>query len=149
MDQYAAQKQRDLVDSQVVATATATGYPAFPAGPDSDGVVAFAGDFRGCLIQAAVWVMANLTTFTDADCTLQTSHDGVAWHTLKVFTQKAADGTEKIDLLDTDPKALRFVRALIDMTGTPGTSTHDVEIHFVQLAQARGGYADGIPDRSN
>lgn len=148
MERYAAQKTRPIVIAQVLASATATPYPAFPSGP-TNGIVQFLGDFRGALIVSAVWKMANLTTFTAADCKVQTSEDGVVWHDIKAFTQKAADGTEKIDFEDTDPNFMRLVRVLIDMTGSPGTSTHDVEIQYVQLAQARGGLADGIPDRSN
>lgn len=146
MDQLASSKTRRLVDDQVVATATATGYPTFPTGPDANGVVKFAGDFLGARIVGARWTLTNLTTFTAADCTLETSEDGETWRTLKAFAQLTANGTLYLDLLDTDPHPQRFIRALIDMTGTPGTSTHRVDVFYDQVGP-RGAYAPpGTPD---
>lgn len=146
MDQLVANKTRRVLDAQVVATATPTAYPTFPTGPTA-GVVQFKGDMLGARIAGFTWNMTVLTTFTAADATVQTSDDGETWTTLKAFAQKTGTGSAKIDLLDTDPKPLRFVRLLVTMTGTPGTSTHTFDVHYNQVGP-RGGLADGIPDRN-
>lgn len=146
MDRYVAPKTRTIVDEEVVATATATAYPAFPTGPDANGKVVFLGDMLGTFIAGFRW-FGTFSGFTDADCTIQTSNDGENWTTLKAFTQQSTSPFDTtIWLLDTDPRPLRFVRALIDMTGTPGTSTHSIEVHYQQVGP-RGPMADGIPDR--
>lgn len=139
-------KVRKLLDAQVVATATATGYPTFPAGPTA-GKMLFAGDFMGADITGFEWELANLTTFTLADLTIEHSDDGSDWTTLAVFPQLGANGVKRVTLYETDPKPLRFLRALVDMTGTPGTSTHTVKVFFDQVGP-RGAYAPpGMTDR--
>ena len=153
MDQHAASKRRVLLDEEVVATAAATGYPSMPTGPDADGRVLFAGDFRGARIVSFEWLLSVLDTFTAADLTIQHSSDGINWFTLKAFTQKTAIDTGTLPtiiyLLDSDPKPLPFIRALVDMTGAPGTSTHSVWVNYDQLGP-RGPYAPpGMIDRSN
>ena len=129
MTQVLGGKVRTLLDAQVVATATATGYPAFPTTVQN-----FKGDFTGAIIKAFTWSMSVLTTFSAADCTIQTSADGVIWRTLKALTQKTGTDTGVEEGLDehTDEKASRYLRALIDMTGTPGTSTHTLKVHYKQ-----------------
>lgn len=139
-------KTRTLVSAQAVATATATAYPTFPTGPTA-GKVLYAGDMQGALIAGFRWTMADLAGFTAADAKIQTSDDGTTWEDLVSFPQQTVDGTKTVWLYDTDPRPLRFVRALIDMTGTPGTSTHTVKVFYAQL-EARGSYAPpGMVDR--
>ena len=146
MDQLVANKTRVLLDAVVLASATASRLPTFPTGP-TDGKVTYKGDMLGARIAGFTWAMTNLTTFTNADATIETSDDGEVWRTVKAFTQKSADGSETIWLLDTDPKVLRFIAVTLDMTGSPGTSTHTVKIHYNQIGP-RGGYADGVRDRN-
>lgn len=149
MDQHVASKRRTLVNAQVKATAAAEAFPTFPTGPTNERVV-FAGDFLGARIVAFEW-SGTFSGFTAADLTLQHSHDGETWHTLKAATQDTSSpvGPQMVYLLDTDPHPLRFVRALITMTGTPGTSTHTVYVHFDQIGP-RGAYAPpGMIDRPN
>lgn len=147
MDHVGTRKTRTLVDAQVVATATATGYPTFPTGPDSNNRVVFAGDFQGCRVGTARWT-GSMSGFTAADLTLQHSDDGENWTTLKAFTQQTgASWTDvEIALLDTDPVPKAFLRALVDMTGTPGTSTHTVKVSYEQVGPrghlAPPGYVD-------
>lgn len=146
MDQYAAQKARPMVPVTVIATATATPLPVFPLGPTA-GVMAFKGDFRGASIAGFSWDMSILTTFTAGDLTIQTSEDGATWRTLKAFSQKTGIGATYLPLLDTDPKPLRYIRGLFDMTGTPGTSSHALVVHYSQVSApgslAYAGTADG------
>jgi hypothetical protein len=156
---YVASKQRYLAGSrnvdtnaetgQVLASATATAYPTFPTGP-TDGVVLFAGDMKGADVVGAIWNMTVLTTFTAADATLQVSEDGTTWETYKAFTQKSAIGSELIEFdQETDGNAPRYWRVLLDMTGTPGTSTHIVKLLFRQVGP-RGEYAPpGKLDRNS
>lgn len=146
MDQHTAGKTRVVFEGQTVATATATKYPTFPTGPTS-GKVTFKGDMLNARVVGFTWAMSDLAGFTDADATVYTSDDGDTWRLVKAFTQKSVDGSETIWLLDTDPKLMRFVCLEVDMTGTPGTSTHKFEVHYDQRGP-RGGYADGIRDRN-
>lgn len=147
MEHVGANKTRTLVDAQVVATATATGYPTFPTGPDSNNRVVFAGDFQGARIGTVRW-SGSMSGFTAADLTLQHSSDGQNWTTLKAFTQQTgASWTDvEIALLDTDPAPKAYIRALVDMTGTPGTSTHTVKVDYTQVGPrghlAPPGYID-------
>ena len=149
MDHVATNKTRTLVDEEVVETATATGYPTFPTGPDSSGRVVFAGDFTGCRIGTIRWA-ATFSGFTAADLTIQHSDDGENWTTLKAFTQAASSPVAaEIALLDTDPVPKNYVRGLIDMTGTPGTSTHTITVSYAQIG-ARGHLAPpGYVDRAS
>lgn len=148
MDRLVSPKTRPLVTEQTLASATATPYPTFPDSPDANGKVTFLGDMLGARIAGFRW-HGSFSGFTDAYCTIQTSNDGENWITLKAFTQQSASPFDTtIWLLDADPRPLRFVRALIDMTGTPGTSEHNVEAFYDQVGP-RGPMADGIPDRDN
>lgn len=145
MDQHTLLKTRTLVNAQTVTTATATPYPTFPTGP-TNGVVVYAGDFQGCRVGAARLTLSGLTTFTALDVTLESSEDGAAWRPLKAFAQLTGDGVAEISILDTDPKCLRFIRALVDFTGTPGSGVVTVLIHYDQVGP-RGAYAPpGEPD---
>lgn len=148
MEHIGARKARTLIDAQVVTTATATPYPAFPTGPTS-GVVAFAGDFQNARIYGFKWD-GTFSNFTAADLTLQHSDDGVTWYTLKAATQVVSSPfSQYVPLLDTDPAPMRFIRGLVDMTGTPGTSTHTVVVEYEQVG-SRGCYAPpGVADRTN
>lgn len=139
---FTASKRRLLAGSrdefgnetpQVVATATATPYPAFPTGPDANGRVVFAGDMSGAKVAGVRWDMSVLTTFTAADCAIQVSPNGVDWETYVTMTQKSAVGSEELyfDMTNNDASP-KFWRALIDMTGTPGTSSHVVELMYSQ-----------------
>jgi len=146
MDQLTASKNRLLLDAEVVIVATPEGLPVFPTGPDANNVVQFKGDFRGAHIVGFRWDLSVLTTFTAADLTIETSQDGVNWSTLLAFIQKTGVGDESISLLDTDPRPRRFLRGLVDMTGTPGTSTHTLEVLYNQFGP-RGDLADGVKGR--
>lgn len=148
MDQLVAPKSRTIIDAEVVTTATATGYPTFPTGPNTSGKVVFAGDMQGARIAGFRWT-GSMSGFSAADLTVQRSPNGEDWFTLKAFTQQTgATWDVVIDLLDSDPKPYRFIRGLVDMTGTPGTSTHTLKAIYDQIGP-RGPMADGIPDRAN
>jgi hypothetical protein len=147
MDHISTPKRRKIVDALVKATAAAQASPAFPTGPDANGRVVFLGDLQGARIGSFEW-SGTFSGFTAADCTIQHSSDGTNWYTLKAFAQQASSPfvAAAIALLDTDPVPMRYVRALITMTGTPGTSMHTVTANFEQVS-ARGplappGYVD-------
>ena len=130
---HTTNKTRALATDEVLESADPAAYPTFPTGPDANGRVVFAGDLMGARIGSIRW-KGSMSGFTAADLTIQHSDDGTAWHTLKAFTQVTSSpwDVEVTPLEGTDPQAKRFLRALLDMTGTPGTSTHTVEVHFSQ-----------------
>ena len=142
-------KSRLLLDAFELETATATPAPAFPTGPDANGRVVFAGDFMGCRIGSIRW-FGTFSGFTAADLTVQHSDDGENWTTLKAFTQVTSSPfNASISLLVSDPVPKRFLRALLDMTGTPGSSVHSIEVSFAQEG-ARGSLAPpGYIDRAS
>jgi hypothetical protein len=144
-----SRSEQGVESTQTLASATATQYPSFPTGPNSDGVVVFAGDMKGAEVIGARWDMSTLTTFTAADAKLQISPNGSDWTDVDggVFTQKSAIGSETIIFDDADePGASRFWRVELDMTGTPGTSEHFVELLYKQVGckgkMAPPGYVD-------
>jgi len=160
---FAPSKRRVLAGSRdehgnetpaVLASATPTNYPGtFPPAPNASGRAVFEGDMQGAKIVGARWDMSVMTTFTAADCKLQTSPNGVDWADVDGggFTQKAGVGSEEIyfDIAADDVGSGRFWRAEIDMTGTPGTSSHLVELLYVQKA-GRGNLAPpGRPARTS
>lgn len=150
MDHVATNRKRTLVDAQVVTTATATGYPEFPTGPNTAGRVVFAGDLQGARIGTIRW-SGSMSGFTAADLTIQHSDDGVGWTTLKAMAQQtgATWSDVEVALLDTDPVPKAYLRALVDMTGSPGTSTHTVEVDYAQIGP-RGNLAPpGYVDRAS
>lgn len=134
MDVAGTNKTRILVDALVLATADATASPGFPTGPDANRRVVFRGDMMGARIGSIRW-HGTFSGFTAADLTIQhsdTGEDG-SWTTLKAATQVTSSPFDAtLNLADTDPVPKRFLRALLDMTGTPGTSTHTVEINYAQ-----------------
>lgn len=150
-DQAVAGKRRTLCNESgiTIAAATPTAYPTFPSGPDSSGIVLYAGDMAGSRVIAATLSVSDLTGYTALDATLQTSADGTTWRTLKAFAQvTAAAQVKELEFLDTDPKALRFFRLLVTMTGSPGTTAFTCYLHYDQVG-ARGAYAPpGMIDRS-
>ena len=149
MEHVGSQKTRTLINAQTLASATAAGYPEFPTGPDANGRVVFAGDFIGARIGTIRWT-GTFSGFTAADLTIQHPDDGATWTTLKAFTQAASSPiAAEIALLDTDPTPKAYLRGLLDMTGTPGTSEHTVEVDYSQIA-ARGHLAPpGYVDRAS
>lgn len=148
-DQFVADKTRIVVPTQAGPTDdTPTKYPTFPTGPDATGKVRFLGAFRGARIKGFTWVMSGLTDFTAANATVFTSDDGVVWRTVKAFTEKDADGSETIWLLDTDPGVLRFVCIEITMTGQSGSASHAFHVHYTQHGP-RDPLASGVPDRNS
>ena len=148
MDHVATRKTRTIIDAAVKATAAAEGLPAFPTGPNSSGRVVFAGDLQGARIGTLRWT-GTFSGFTAADLTVQHSDDGENWTTLKAFTQAVASPVAaEIALLDTDPVPKAYVRGLVTMTGTPGTSTHTLKASYEQI-EPRGNLAPpGWVDRS-
>lgn len=147
MDHVAVRKTRTIIDAQVKATAAAEGFPTFPTGPNASGYVVFAGDLGGARISGFRWT-GSFTGFTAADLTVQHSDDGENWYTLKAFTQDAAGpGIDAfLPLLDTDPVPMTYIRGLVTMTGTPGTSTHTLKAEYEQIGPrghlAPPGYVD-------
>ncbi len=149
MDHVATRKTRTLLDAVVKATAAAEGLPAFPTGPNSSGRVVFAGDLGGARIGTIIWT-GTFSGFTAADLTIQHSDDGATWTTLKAFTQAVASPVAaEIALLDTDPVPKPYIRGLLTMTGTPGTSTHTIKVNYEQM-EPRGHLAPpGYVDRAS
>lgn len=147
MDHVAVRKTRTLFSGQVKTTAAAEAFPAFPTGPDSTGHVVFAGDLGGARIAGFLW-SGTFSGFTAADLTIEHSNDGVTWVTLKAFTQDVASpiGPAFLPLLDTDPVPMPYIRGLVTMTGTPGTSTHTLTAEYEQIGPrghlAPPGYVD-------
>jgi hypothetical protein len=138
-------KTRELVPATAVTVDGA--LPAFPSGPTS-GVVKFAGAMRNTKIGSARATLSNLTVFSAVDIKLQTSADGAVWSDVGngAFTQLTADGTTRLDITD-DTAFERFVRAYIDLTGTPGTATVKVELYYMQCGPRDELSPPGLKDR--
>ena len=96
-------------------------FPAFPSGP-TDGVMAYKGDFKGADIVGFEYTCGALTTITALDATVEHSHDGSNWHTLKALTQATGASVTQMDLDDGDPEPFRYLRVVIAKTGTYGSA---------------------------
>ena len=138
-----ANKSRSLLDTaSLVADG---GYPAFPDGSSSP--VVFAGDLTGAQIAGFEFENGALTTVTALDATIQHSDDGANWYTLKALTQATAAAKTYTELDDTDPKPMKYLRALMAATGSYGSiATVKVSVKYNQCG-AKGplappGYTD-------
>jgi hypothetical protein len=144
-----ARKRRVMHNAIVLDTAN---VPAFPSGPNADGVMKFAGDFAGAHILGMEWVISGTFDLTTINGKLQHSDDGVLWHDVDAtslsFTQLAANGSEYIPVLDQSAETLkRFLRFALT-AGAAGTTTNiELAIYYQQIrAPGHLAYA-GMVDR--
>lgn len=149
MGSNVARKRRVLTDAILLDTAV---LPAFPTGPNSDGVMKFAGDLAGARVLGMEWVVSGTFDLTTLDGKLQHSDDGVTWHdvdaTTLAFAQLAANGSQFVPIIDTSAESLkRFLRVSLT-AGASGTTTNvEVALYYQQIAApghlAYGGMVDG------
>ena len=95
--------------------------PTFPTGPTA-GVMKFAGDFKGADIKGFEFTCGALDTITALDATIEHSHDGTNWHTLKALTQATGASVTQADLDDGDPEPFRYLRVAYAATGVYGSA---------------------------
>ena len=128
-----ANKSRDLADE---ASLTADGaYPTFPAGLDANDREVFAGDFTGADIHGFEFEVGTLTTITALDANIEHSDDGTNWYVLKALTQSSGSDSSYVELDDTDPKPMKYLRVDFTATGTYGSAA-DVKVS-VKFCQPR------------
>lgn len=143
-----AEKKRTMHNAIVLDTSN---VPSFPTGPDSDGKMVFAGDFRGATILGMSWVISGTFDITTADGKLQHSDDGTTWHDVDAtnlkFTQLAASGTEFVGI---DPELYQFkpfLRFALTAGGAGTTTNIALYIHYLQCG-AKGNLAPpGMVDK--
>jgi len=126
-----ANKSRDLAN--VASLAADAAYPTFPDG--SANPLVFAGDFTGADIHGFEFETGALTTVTALDANIEHSDDGTNWYVLKALTQATGAAKTYVELDDTDPKPMKYLRVDLTATGSYG-SVADVRVS-VKFCQPR------------
>lgn len=143
-----ANKKRELHNAIVLDTSN---VPAFPTGPNGDGRMLFAGDFKGACVMGMSWVVSGTFDLTSLDGKLQHSDDGSVWHDVDAtnikFTQLAANGNEYVEIDHESYQLKPYLRFALTAGGAGTTTNVALYIHY-QQPDAKGHLAPpGMLDR--